>query len=360
MLFIKDRTINVKEYTTKSVTTKHARLVENAKHPDFHFNGWRLAQGVAMTISARHLTHKKYWYDFISSLLSLSNLIHLNTPNVRIDSDRIKYLRDFSKTTRIGEASQGLVYLYMQNSGFPYINDFHLFCENNKIKIPSKASTPDFVCQDKNQTNQICLVESKGTIKDVKSHLSKAVKQCTSGETIINSSGTNFNVVKYLGFCGKWFDETSTNNSTLHFVDPQNDIIQLDINWTPMLFHYAAWFYIIGDFQNVDRLVKREKIIFEENYFRKTTINDNQYWILRRFPKILRNDLKSHLDFHVIEDFLFYTPFGGSIGISDEIIKRLISQDYKGISEINFSNESTENYESFIDGTIIIKSSRNE
>ena len=323
------------------------------KHTDFQFNGWRLAQGVAMTICSRHLTKREYWFDHISSSLSLSNLIHSNQPNIRINSERISLLRDFSRTTRIGEVSQGIVYLYMQNSGFPYINDFHLFCKNNNVKIPAKASTPDFVCQDKNQTNQICLVESKGTIDQVKPYLVKAVKQCTSGENIVNGSG--YNVIKSLGFCSKWFDENSTENSTLYFVDPENDIVQQEMNSAPMRLHYAAWFYIIGDFENVDRLVKGEKIIFNENYFSQTLINDEKYWILQRFPNSLLKEVRFNLPLYIIDDFLFLVHFGGSVGISDKIIQRLTSQDYKAISEIDFSNESTEKYEFFIDGTIITK-----
>jgi len=364
MLFTKSRTIKVVEYTRGSVTTSHARLTPTGIHSDFHFNGWRLAQGVAMTICSRHINQPEYWFYHISSLLSLSNLIDSHQPNVRIKSSRISSLRDFSRTSRIGEMSQGLVYLYMQNTGFPYVNDFHFFCYNNQITIPYLAPTPDFVCQDRNLANQICLVESKGkeTISSggVKVKLAKAINQCVSGESIINASG-NYNVIKYLGFCSEWSDENDPIDSVLHFVDPDEEVRQQETNSAPMRFHYAAWFYMIGDFENAQKLVRGEKINLNEKYFQKHTVIDKKkYWILQRFPYNLESNLQRYLYYYILEEFLFFHPAGITIGISDEIIERLISQNYKEISEIIFSNESIENFEFFSDGTLIIKPVKNE
>ncbi|MEZ7497118.1 hypothetical protein QO200_00010 [Flavobacterium sp. Arc3] len=285
-------------------------------------------------------------------------MIDSHQPNVRIKSSRISSLRDFSRTNRIGEVSQGLVYLYMQNTGFPYINDFHFFCNNSQIAIPYKASTPDFVCQDKSLTNQICLVESKGkeTIStgSIKAKLAKAINQCVSGENIINTSG-KYNVVKYLGFCAEWSAENNPNDSIFHFVDPEKEIRQQDTNSAPMRFHYASWFYLIGDFENAKRLVNGEKIIFDENNFRQILVNNENYWILRRFPKHMRKQLNFDMPFYIMEDIFFSMGFGGNIGISDKIIKKLINQEYQIIPNIEFTNESTERYESFVDGTIILK-----
>ncbi|WP_427873514.1 hypothetical protein [Flavobacterium sp. MMS24-S5] len=359
MLFTKQRTINVEEYTHASVTIKRATLISTGTNPDLQFNGWRIAHGVARTTCARYLTQPEYWYEYISSLLSLSNLIHSHQPNVRINSNRISSLRDFSRTNRIGEISQGLVYLYMQNTGFPYVNDFHFFCENNQISIPAKTSTPDFVCQDKNLSNQICLVESKGKEKtskgDIKSKLAKAISQCVSGENIINTSNIGYNVVKSLGFCSEWSDENNATDSILHFVDPENETYQKDINSAPMRFHYASWFYMIGDFENAQRLIQGEKINFNEGYFRKTTIDDKQYWILWRLPKHFGRYEDFDLSFEIIEELFFSMPFIRTIGVSDEIIKSLTSGEYNEITHVDFKNESTEEYEFFIDGTIILK-----
>lgn len=358
MLFIKNRRINVEEYSHHSVTTKYASLASIGTHPNFEFNAWRLAQGVAMTICSRHLTKPEYWLDHISSFLSLSNLIHSNHPQARINSSRISLLRDFSRTTRIGEVSQGLVYLYMQNTGFPYVNDFHFFCDNNQITIPVKTSTPDFVCQDKSQSNQLCLVESKGKEKtssgDIKSKLAKAISQCISGENIINTNG-NYSVIKSLGFCSEWSDENSLDDSIFHFVDPENEVHQQDTNSAPMRFHYAAWFYMVGDFENAKRLVYREKIIFDENNFREIFVNDEKYWVLRRLPQLFKDNVSQRRSNSLPEiNFLFIRLFGRR-GISNEIIQRLINQTYEKIAQIDFKNESTEMHEFFIDGTIILK-----
>lgn len=358
MLFNRFRTINVEEYTHNSVTTSHVRLASAGTHGDFHFNGWRLAQGVAMTLSSRHLNQPEYWFDHISSLLGLSNLIHSHLPNVRIKSSRISSLRDFSRTNKIGEVSQGLVYLYMQNTGFPYINDFHFFCDNSQIAIPYKASTPDFVCQDKSLTNQICLVESKGkeTIStgSIKAKLAKAINQCISGENIINTSG-KYNVIKSFGFCSEWSAENNLNDSVFHFVDPEKEIRQQGTNSAPMRFHYASWFYLIGDFENAKRLVNGEKIIFDENNFREIFIKDEKYWVLRRLPQLFReNSRYRHSNSLLDINFLFIRLLGRR-GISSVIIQGLINQTYEKITRIDFKNGSTEEYEFFVDGTIIIK-----
>lgn len=358
MLFTHHRTINVEEYTRTSVTTKRATLSSTGNHSNFQFNGWRLAQGVAMTLCSQHITKPEYWFDHMSSLLSLSNLIHSYQPNIRIKSSRISSLRDFSRTNKIGEISQGLVYLYMQNTGFPYVNDFHFFCNQNQIVVPSRASTPDFVCQDRNQTNQICLVESKGkeTISGggIKAKLAKAMNQCRRGESIINSNGS-YSVIKYLGFCCEWSDESNPFDSTFHFVDPENEINKQYTNSAPVRFHYATWFYMIGDFENAKKLVDGEKIIVNENDFFQISINNEKYWILKNIPYSLREYPDLDLSISMIDELYFSEVLSGNIGINDEIIQRLITQTYEEIVHIDFKNESTEEHEFFTDGTIIIK-----
>ncbi|RZJ53634.1 MAG: hypothetical protein EOO44_07860 [Flavobacterium sp.] len=365
MLFTNNRTINVEEYTHTSVTTSRASLapVSTKGHANFEFNGWRLAQGVAMTLCSQHLTKPEYWFDHISSLLSLSNLIHSplhsHHLNVRIKSSRISSLRDFSRTNRIGEISQGLVYLYMQNTDFPYVNDFHFFCDINYISIPFQTSTPDFVCQDRRQTNQICLVESKGkettSAGDIKSKLAKAISQCDSGENIIFKGNKGFHVKKSLGFCIEWSDEINADNSVLHFVDPENDDFNKDISSAPMRFHYASWFYMIGDFDNAQRLVDGEKIILNEFDFTQIPVNNKNYWILKNLPYSVREYQKTDLSIAIIDEIYFSNIFQGNIGISDKIMQSLINRAYDEITGIDFKNESTKDCEFFIDGTIIIK-----
>jgi hypothetical protein len=358
MLFNRVRTINVEEYTHGSVTTNHAPLASTGIHSDFQFNEWRLAQGVAMTLCSKHITKPEYWFDHLSSLLTLSNLIHSHQPNVRIKSSRISSLRDFSRTNKIGEISQGLVYTYMQSTGFPYVNDFHFFCDANHIVVPARASTPDFVCQDRKQTNQICLVESKGkeTISTggIKTKLAKALKQCKRGQTIINASGI-YNVIKYLGFCAEWSDENNLSDSIFHFVDPEKEIRQQDTNSAPMRFHYASWFYMVGDFENANRLVNGEKITSIERDFKQVSINKKKYWTLKNVPYSLLQYQNSDLTIHLIENLYQFDIFNGIVGISVKIIESLLNQTYEEIAYIDFKNESTEEYELFVDGTIIIK-----
>src|SRR5205823_1097814 len=107
MLFTGARDIDITEYTNASITTTSARPTAIGTHTPLNFTGWKLAMAVSRTICNTHLGHAEYWLDAFSSLLSLSPLVHSHVNNVRIDSGRIQRLRDFSRTNRVGELSQG-------------------------------------------------------------------------------------------------------------------------------------------------------------------------------------------------------------------------------------------------------------
>lgn len=362
MYLFGNRDIQVKEYTQNSVVTKSAPIVSTGFHTPFRFNGWRLAHGVARTICARTILNPEYWLDYISGLLGLAGLIHssnLNS-NVRISSDRIKHLRDFSRTSRIGELSQGLMYLYMQETGFPYLNDFHFFCTQENIFVPSKTSTPDFVCQDIRQSNHICLAESKGkeltSSGEVKSKLAKAISQCVSGETIINSSLKKFKVKKQLGFCAEWSDENKSSDSVFHFVDPEKEILRPVENSAPMRYHYAAWFYMIGDFYNAERLINDMGIKWNEKNYQQVGRDGKKYWTLKRFPSSFSNDAQNiFTNKDLLHAFVLPVYFNANIGISVDVINALKKQEYERLTQLDFDAKSTDHFEFFADGTIIYK-----
>lgn len=360
MLFYGSRTLEVAEYTNTSVTTKGKHLVDaQTQHQDFAFNGWELADAVARTKCSRHLDKPEYWADFISSLLELTFLIHNRHPNVRINSSRIERLRDFTRTGRIGELAQGLTYLYLKkNEGYKYIVDFEYFCNSNGINIPMQTATPDFVAQTK-PNNDLCLAESKGTetssSTSIKGALAEAMSQCVSGENIIFKHG-GFNVIKKLGYCSEFSYEYNFQNSKLHFVDPITPSQEKSRRYELIRIHFATWFYMIGDFYNARNLPLGESISFKERYFRIIMINGEKYWVLYRMPNSLR---------HYIEDKLPLLKLASSnsghlfrnwtVGISSRVIDMLKENAFDNVNEFGFKNESSENFELFSDGTMLLK-----
>lgn len=357
MLFNGNRTLPVTEYTNVSITRKGAHAVaHNTVHPNFSFNGWELADAIARTICSQHLNNREYWADFISSLLGLNLIIHSNQPNARLSSSRINLLRDFSRTGRVGEIAQGLTYLYLRKQqGYSIINDFEFFCISNNINIPASTSTPDFVAQNSMLNTDVCLAESKGTetmsSTNIKGKLAKSMSQCSSGEAILNAEGT-YNVIKKLGFCFELSDELDVVDSKLHFVDPENPPKQSSENYMPLRLHYASWFYMVGDFKNVDRLLNDEPIKWNPNYYHTENINGEEYWFLYRLPKSVF-ELLGDAFFVKMYEFYFFRFW--SVGISFKVIQMLQDKSYSQLKEFKFQNESMKRYEIFSDGTALLK-----
>lgn len=360
MLFNGGRTIDVTEYTNTSVTTKGMHLINaQTQCSDFSFNGWELADAMARTVCSRHIDKPEYWADFISSLLELTCLIHNTRPNARISSSRIERLRDFSRTGRIGEIAQGLTFLNLRKSeGYKFISDFEFFCLLNNIDIPAQTATPDFIAQ-KASNNDLCLAESKGiqtsATSSVKSALAKAMSQCVSGENIIQKHG-GFNVTKKLGYCFELSDENAYQDSKMHFVDPIHPSQERYERYELIRIHYATWFYMIGDFPNAQNLLQRGMISFNKRYYKSIEIDGEPYWILHRFPHSLRRFIDNELPFfnfrHYRDDYLFGN---WTVGISSTIIDMLTENFLDIINEINFKNKSSEGYELFSDGTMLLK-----
>lgn len=361
ILFNGSKSIKVEEYTKASITTKGATAIFHSNtHADFNFSGWELADAIARTICSRHLNDPEYWGDFIASLLSLNSIIDRIEPNVRLKQSRLLYLRDFSKTTRIGEIAQGLTHLYLRKKeGYPFINDYEHFCSLSGISIPHKSSTPDFVAQKKELEANVCLAESKGTLsessKSIKTKLAKAMSQCVSGENILHSQST-FKVIQKLGFCFELSNEKEQLNSRLHFVDPEEPPENKATSSFPLRMHYATWLYMVGQFDNVERLLKEQPIKWDESYFRILKIEDESYWVLDRIPKSLIKYFSRSIPFVELLELYPFFPFGDrTLGISQKVVNMLQKNDFNKFKGFTFQNTSNEEFEQFSDGTILIK-----
>lgn len=358
MLFLGQREIQSQEYHRNSVILPRAPLIPVNGVTPLQFRGWRLAIAMARTIASRHLDRIEYYSDIFSAYLGLLNIVHPNVPNIRLSSNRLDMLRDFSRTSRIGELGQAIVWLYLMENNYPFINDFRFFCHHNNIAIPPNSSTPDFIAQTAAISIDICLVEAKGketlATTSIKSKLRKGLQQCDAGELLL--AGSAFNVQKKLAFCTEFSDENNGLDSTLSYSDPKLNANSKVRNDLPMRLHYASWFYIIGDFKNVNNLVKGEKINLNEKMYNREHFNNTTYWTISPYNSFLLENLSSiNKDNGVFSFFpIFLTETKMKLAISEGVISRLQKLDDSIL--FNFGNESSESQELFSDGTAIFKS----
>lgn len=252
-----------------------------------------------------------------------SNYLSINNENKDI-------LRDFSKTTRIGEIAQGINYYYFKK----YMNvcsiyDYKLYAK--KHYKSTVGQSPDYVLVYNDGT--LGLMESKGTLQPNPSEFIKnGKKQCIDGFACLCPYVSNA-YVSVADFA------TSSNrmkrNTSLYIVDPQYDS---DWKGTDIDKHikneYAKWFYLLG--------------------------MENEYNILKGGRNLTNNNLPYIEDRNnriVLRQFEFFTSekctieFGILPWAKEYLMK---GNNYFELSKYNPSNNrSNENIEVFPDGMYV-------
>lgn len=212
----------------------------------------------ARTLCSYHLTKKELYFDVLASLLSHLNFIDTTQTNLLLSESRYRRLRDFSKSTRIGEMAQGINTSFVSNRlHFPYIIDFDL--AKNKtlatLNIKTNGKSPDFVVLNSAMT-KIGLFESKGNMNgNATSDLISAMNQindvispCFDYDIPVSTRFQDNN-----DFSNKRLRKirkSSINYASIEIVCTENK----DISLLKKL-HYASWFYLVGDFDRVDRIL---------------------------------------------------------------------------------------------------------
>ena len=336
-------------------------------NPDFKIDIIELAYSTARTLCSYHVTDKELYFDIISSLLSHFNIVERNKKDYFvINESRYQRLRDFSRTTRIGELAQAINALFVSKRlKFPFIIDFDLAKEKTKstLNLQTKGKTPDFVVLNSNLT-QIGLFESKGSagqeprITAKNGYLYKALKQIediTSPLCIHNHIPScvrfenNKNVTKAI-------NKNQIKNSTIHYSLIKTEC--LNINESSILFnlHYASWFYLIGDFQRVDNILEDKLIdnILEENdnFYELDTTTDEKhpiFWVKERFRS---NFISSYgeINTYLTITSRYFRDGELKIGIYKQVIDKLINFEK---TKLNYPTVNTESLKRFPDGTLI-------
>jgi hypothetical protein len=355
MPFFSQKSIEIIEYQNSSVTTKRDGLIEINNHTPLTFSSWELSVAMARTLFNEHISIPELYFDSVQALFNLPFLISRTNNNLRFNSNRIKRLRDFSRTNKIGEVAQALTWIYLEEkSSFPYVVDFELFCSKHRITIPANSSTPDFIAQGVNNTTNICIAESKGKLINsrttIKTKLNSGLNQCDIGEIIVNSNGI-YSVIKKLCFCSEFSRDTDIANSKFHFVDPEKPNKNTNIDDFIFRAHYANWFYLLGEFVDAEKLSKGEAIDFNDRHFTKEEIYGDIYWTTNLFDMILRTfDVIEPKYYYPLIIFDYFNDKKVKIGIADNVLQALKTKE---VTSIDLKVSKSDNVLIFRDGTIL-------
>lgn len=337
---------------------KPIRFVKKDRVPetDFKCNIIEIAYATGRTLCSYHLDNKELYFDVLSTLFSHLNFLEINQNGYWVSSEsRYNRLRDFSKTARVGELAQAVNYLYTGRVlKFPFIIDYHLVKRRSSVPIIDNGKSPDFVIL-KRDFSSIGLMESKGKGgKDSGVHgklgkLGKALVQVNA----VSSPFFSPKVPMCVRFENNGDDSkrTKIGNSSINYAlidnicpDGSNDIPL--VKW-----HYASFFYLIGDFGRVESLLNADNIIDlqgDVNYdLDETTMPESPiFWLSDR---VIR-DLVPNVYLHIQFPFIPHENDGFKIGIFKSVADYLSG----GLNELNYVQESNDNYLIiFPDGTII-------
>lgn len=360
MYLFSNKEIEVKEYTNASFATPYKPTEDANAHLPFTFNGARLSIAIARTLASHHPTVSEFWLDVFMSAIGIRNIVSRDPIEFKLIEDRLDRIRDFTKTTRIGEMAQGIAYLFSQDRlGYPLVGDFKHFFNSRGVAISAIETTPDFVLQKSSINTNISLLESKGTVinsaTNIKSSLRKGLSQCRNGNNIATAAG--FVVDNKYATCVEFSVDTEVETSKLHYVDPSENTIQSEYNDSLLRFHFASWFYLIRDFESVNQLIEGKSIKDKSRYFEKFVHNGEEYLILTKhyFTRFIER-----LEADAVRDEYFYLRFAFNyvylnkmkIGISSRIYNHLIGKER--LTEFPFfkiENDDNNSINVFADGT---------
>ncbi len=355
-LRLKQYELEVNQYLPLSFY-KNTRITENI----FKLDIVDLSYSTARTLCSYHLTEKELYFDVLGSMVSHVNFIDSKHTNFLLSESRYKRLRDFSKSTRIGEMAQGINYLFVSKRlNFPYIIDFDLAKEKTKgtLNIQTKGKTPDFVVLDSTLT-KIGLFESKGTMNGKVSGINGYLKK---GLNQINDVIFPCFEVK-LPVCTKF-----EHNNNIP-IDPD---IKSSINYaliekvciTPketdllLKLHYASWFYLVGDFGRVDSIINDGVVapIQDENdpiYVLDTVTEKNNpiYWVEQPMNLSINNDYLG-TDLHLFISSRYFHRGEFKIGIYKKVIESLINTN-EGSSNFLLPEGEITYLKKYPDGTLL-------
>jgi len=244
--------------------------------------------------------------------------------------------------------AQGINYLFVQERlDYPFIIDFHLFCESNYGKTYTGSKTPDFVIL-KEDFSEIGMLESKGEASKTSSITGNSGK-LQSALNQLNSI-QQFCVHKLIPCCTRLENDKKGGVSSIHY-SIRDKICQPKANITTRIFrqHYASWFYLVGDFTIANTLLSNdgfENLEEDDNY--NLDEEGQIYWVNR---PIIEFDSENDSSF---TNFRYQFELWSSrikIGIYKSVIDSIGRGENQ--SPRDYPIDSNETYVRFKDGTVI-------
>lgn len=335
--------------------------IDKTKEDDFQLDIIDISYYTARTLCSYHLTQKELYFDIIASLLSHLNFIDTTQSYLLLSESRYKRLRDFSKSSRIGEMTQGINSLFVSKRlNFPYIIDFDL--AKNKthtiLNIQSKGQSPDFVVIDSSLT-KIGLFESKGNMNgNVTSDLMGAMNQIKS----VISPCFDHN----MPVSTRFQDNNDYSHKRLRKIRKSsiNYALIKNVCTTPketdllLKLHYASWFYLVGDFGRVDSIINDGVVtpIQDDNdpiYVLDTETDKKNpiYWVEQPMNLSINNDYFG-TDLHLFISSRYFHRGEFKIGIYKKVIESLINTN-EGSSNFLLPEGEVTYLKKYPDGTLL-------
>tara|TARA_R110002050_G_scaffold158249_1_gene287509 strand:+ start:6199 stop:7353 length:1155 start_codon:yes stop_codon:yes gene_type:complete len=258
---------------------------------DFLIDIFDLSYATARTICSHQLNNKELYFDVIASFLSHLNFIETTSRPLLLSESRYQRLRDFSRTTRIGEMAQGLnVHFCGSRLNFPFIIDFDLAKNHilSQLNIQNSGKSPDFLVINQS-LDKIGLLESKGTMGGVVSgksgYLSGAMEQIDA----VENPCFDYNIPICIKFennndVSDPFNIPTNKVSSVNYSVLENECADPKVLTRLFKLHYASWFYLVGDFERVNELLESGTITSLENdtkyeIDRETDAKNPIYWL---------------------------------------------------------------------------------
>lgn len=244
-----------------------------------------------------------------------------------IDYNRKDILRDFSKTTRIGEIAQGInYYLFRDKYDLRALYDFKYYLKRENSRACCSGKTPDYVLHYRD--GSLGILESKGTVKPNSTELVlKGREQCINGCSLIYHA--NEKTVKNYYTSVVSFATSSPyieRNTCIYCVDPYNKFYTNGISEeSDLLYEYSKWFYLAGAEKITNKLLRGEKLV--PNDIKEMEKFGNGYIInsfvcgtsQKNIARITFGMCKSVVDYLISGDSSYISNIKGKYQINEEI-----------------------------------------
>lgn len=263
------RKIDVKEYDNITIPPKDPSKKKNwdiKKEKEDYSNSFRitypeLAFYIGLCVMTRcdkwspeAVAFAKAYFQTIPAIVN--GKIIKGDEYLTLNKENENLLRDFSKTTRVGELAQGINYFYFKKyKNVATIYDYKFFCEKKKCK--TKGKSPDYVLVYNDGT--IGLMESKGITKaDPSYSIQSGKEQCINGQSVLKKYVKN-GFVSAVNFATS--SKRMTRTTRLYIVDPNTDNTHIESNMDEHIrYEYSKLFHYIGEKEIYEALRDNQQI----------------------------------------------------------------------------------------------------